>query len=79
MMVPSRWIIEIAVSPFSATDFTKSSKWLGSTPRLAKPMISPLRPVILRAKTVVQIFVTLLTTGSTISSGVGLPEVNSWK
>ena len=42
-------------------------------------MISPLRPTILRAKTVVQIFVTLLTTGSTISSGVGLPEVNSWK
>ena len=79
MMVPSRWIIEIAVSLFSASDATKSSKWVGSTPRLAKPMISPLRPTILRAKTVVQTFVTLLTTGSTITSGVGFPEVNSWK
>ena len=58
---------------------TKSSKWVGSTPRLAKPMISPLRPTILRANTVVQTFVTLLTTGSTITSGVGLPDVKSWK
>ena len=36
-------------------------------------MISPLRPTILRAKTIVQTLVTLLTTGSTITSGVGLP------
>ncbi len=79
MMVPSRWIIEIAVSLSSASEPTKSSKCDGSTPRLAKPMISPLRPTILRANTVVQTFVTLLTTGSTITSGVGFPEVNSWK
>ena len=42
-------------------------------------MISPLRPMILRANTVVQTLVTLLTTGSTITSGVGLPDMNSWK
>ena len=79
MMVPSRWIIEIAVSLFSASDPTNSSKWVGSTPRLAKPMMPPLRSTILRAKTVVQILVTLLTTGSTITSGVGFPELKSWK
>ena len=69
----------MAVSLFSASEPTKSSKWDGSTPRLAKPMTSPLRATILRAKTVVQTFVTLLTTGSTITSGVGFPEVNSLK
>ena len=79
MMVPSRWIIEIAVSRSSASEATKFSKWEGSTPRMAKPMISPLRPAILRAKTSVQFLVTLLTTGSTITSGVGSPEVNSRK
>ena len=36
MMVPSRWIIEIAVSPSSASEPTKSSKWDGSTPRTGK-------------------------------------------
>ena len=36
MMVPSRWIIEIAVSLSSASDATKSSKWEGSTPRTGK-------------------------------------------
>ena len=79
MMVPLRWIIEIAVSPSSSSDPTKASKCEGSTPRLANPMISPLRPTILRANSVVQIFVTLLTTGSTITSGVGRPDVNSLK
>jgi len=42
-------------------------------------MISPLRPMIFLAKTIVQTLVTLLTTGSRIMSGVGLPEVNSRK
>ena len=79
MMVPSRWIIEIAVSLSSASDATKSSKWEGSTPRTAMPIISPWRPVTFRAKTVVQTLVTLLTTGSTMTSGVGLPDMNSWK
>ena len=79
MMVPSRWIIEIAVSASSASEATKSSKWEGSTPRTAKPMISPCRPVIFRAKTVVQTLVTLLTTGSTITSGVGLRDMNCLK
>ena len=46
---------------------------------VAKPMIFPDLSTILRAKTVVQTFVTLLTTCSTITSGVGLPEVNSRK
>ena len=40
-------------------------------------MISPFWSVIFRANTVVQIFVTLLTTASTITSGVGLPDMNS--
>ncbi len=42
-------------------------------------MISPSRPTILRANIVVQTLVTLLTTGSTITSGVGRPDVNSRK
>ena len=52
---------------------------VGATPRLAKPMISPSRPTILRAKIVVHLPVTLLLAGSTMTSGVGRPEVNSWK
>ena len=72
-------LVEMAVSLLKASEPTKSSKWLGSTPRLAKPMISPLRATILRANIVVQTLVILLTAGSTITSGVGLPDVNSWK
>ena len=63
MTVPSRWIIEIAAPFSSASDATNDSKWAGSTPRVAKPMILPLRLVILRAKIVVHFPVNRLTAG----------------
>lgn len=79
MMVPSRWMTEIPVSRSSANDATKPSKCEGRSALLAKPTISPRRLTILRANTVVQSPVTLLLTGSTMTSGVGFPDMKSWK
>ena len=54
-------------------------EWEGSTPRTAKPMILALAADDLRANTVVQTLVHPAHDRLDDHSGVGLPDMNSWK